>query len=127
MRFLFGGAVTAVVGIIGKKCGPAVAGLFLAFPAILPASATLIEKHETRKKQRAGFDGTGRGRTVAGVYVAGAAMGSLGLLLFAVLTWKLMPSMPAWAAILAASVAWLAASFLIWRLRKSVCRRRRHP
>lgn len=124
MRFLFGGAVTAIVGIIGKEYGPAVAGLFLAFPAILPASATLIEKHERVKKRRAGFDGTRRGRAVASVYVAGTAMGSLGLLVFAAVAWKLMPILPAWAVITIAAVAWFAASVLIWRLRKSVCLRR---
>jgi hypothetical protein len=30
--------------------GPRVGGLFLAFPAIFPASATLVEKHEKQKK-----------------------------------------------------------------------------
>ena len=37
LRFVFGGVITAVVGMVGKAFGPAVAGLFLAFPAILPA------------------------------------------------------------------------------------------
>jgi hypothetical protein len=40
-RFLFGGAITAVAAMIGSKYGPAVGGLFLAFPAIFPAGATL--------------------------------------------------------------------------------------
>ena len=34
-----------------KRYGPGVAGLFLAFPAIFPAGATLIEKHEKEKKR----------------------------------------------------------------------------
>jgi Protein of unknown function (DUF3147) len=55
VRFLFGGLITAAAGIIAKKFRPGVGGLFLAFPAIFPASATLIEKHEKQKKQRAGF------------------------------------------------------------------------
>ncbi len=42
IRFLFGGLVTAATGVVAKKFGPVVAGLFLAFPAIFPASATLI-------------------------------------------------------------------------------------
>jgi hypothetical protein len=45
-RFLVGGTITSVVGIIAKEFGPGIGGLFLAFPAIFPASATLIEKHE---------------------------------------------------------------------------------
>jgi hypothetical protein len=53
VRFLFGGIVTAATGLIAKQFGPVVAGLFLAFPAIFPAGATLIEKHEKQKKQDA--------------------------------------------------------------------------
>ena len=41
-RFLFGGIITAATGEIARTFGPAVAGLFLAFPAIFPATATLI-------------------------------------------------------------------------------------
>ena len=52
VRFLFGGLITAVAGIIAEKCGPGIGGLFLAFPAIFPASATLIEKHEKQKKEQ---------------------------------------------------------------------------
>ena len=36
VRFVFGGLITAIAGAIGKEWGPAVAGLFLAFPAIFP-------------------------------------------------------------------------------------------
>ncbi len=42
MRFLFGGACTVAAYLVAKHFGPAVGGLFLAFPAILPASASLI-------------------------------------------------------------------------------------
>jgi Protein of unknown function (DUF3147) len=44
IRFALGGAVTVVAGLIAARFGPVVGGLFLAFPAIFPASATLIEK-----------------------------------------------------------------------------------
>jgi hypothetical protein len=54
LRFAFGGAITVAAGLIANKWGPGVGGLFLAFPAIFPASATLVEKHEkTKKKQHA--------------------------------------------------------------------------
>jgi hypothetical protein len=52
-RFAFGGLATALAGVIAKEYGPSIGGLFLAFPAIFPASATLIEQHEKRKKQKA--------------------------------------------------------------------------
>ena len=57
-RFLLGGICTATGGVIAKHFGPTVGGLFLAFPAIFPASANLIENHEKRVKADAGFDGT---------------------------------------------------------------------
>lgn len=50
VRFLFGGAITAVTGILANRYGPVFGGLFLAFPALFPASATLLEKHEREKK-----------------------------------------------------------------------------
>ena len=51
IRFAFGGAVTLVAGIIANHYGPEIGGLFLAFPAIFPATATLLEKHESQKNQ----------------------------------------------------------------------------
>jgi len=66
VRFLLGGSVTVVAGLLAKYYGPVLGGLFLAFPAIFPASATLLDKHERQKKQRAGIKQTTRGRQVAG-------------------------------------------------------------
>ena len=42
VRFAFGGLITAFTGFLGTKFGPAIGGLFLGFPAILPASVTLV-------------------------------------------------------------------------------------
>jgi hypothetical protein len=52
VRFLFGGAITAVTGLLANRYGPVFGGLFLAFPALFPASATLLEKHEREKKEK---------------------------------------------------------------------------
>ncbi len=71
LRFCFGGAICVLAGVIAEKYGPAVGGLFLAFPAIFPASATLLENEQKEKKQRAGLHGTIRGRKVAGVDAVG--------------------------------------------------------
>src|SRR6266496_1850446 len=90
-RFVFGGMITAMTGLIVKEFGPEVGGLFLAFPAIFPASATLIEKHEKEKKEEVGLDGTQRGRTAASVDAAGASIGTIGLLFFALSVWLWMP------------------------------------
>jgi hypothetical protein len=41
LRFVLGGLVTVGAGLIADIYGPATGGLFLAFPAIFCASATL--------------------------------------------------------------------------------------
>lgn len=118
VRFVFGGLITAFAGMIAQWRGPEFAGLFLAFPAILPASATLIEKHQKQKKHRAGMHGTARGRTIASVDAAGASMGSLGLMGFGAATWLLLPRLDPWLALAIAAIAWSAISFAAWWLRK---------
>ena len=47
-EFALGGAMTVAAGLIAARFGPVIGGLFLAFPAIFPASATLIEKRVSR-------------------------------------------------------------------------------
>src|SRR5579863_8664781 len=54
LRFFLGGLATVVAGVVADSWGPAVGGLFLAVPAIFCASATLIEKHERRRKEKKG-------------------------------------------------------------------------
>jgi hypothetical protein len=114
IRFLLGGSVTVVAGLLAKYYGPVFGGLFLAFPAIFPASATLVDKHERQKKQRAGIQHTTRGRQMAGVDAAGAALGSLGLATFAYLIWKLLPVWNVAAVFVAAVAAWLCVSVALW-------------
>ncbi len=78
VRFVCGGIVTVLTGLIAKRYGPSVAGLFLAFPAIFPAGATLIEKHEQQKKEgcwtRRDWPRQGRCKRRRG----GGSLGSLG-------------------------------------------------
>ena len=114
IRFLFGGIIIAITALIAKKFGPQVGGLFLAFPAIFPATATLLEKHEEEKKQRQGLNGTKRGRLVAGVDAAGAAMGAGGLLVFALIVWKLLPGQSASVVLGGATLAWVIVAVSIW-------------
>jgi hypothetical protein len=120
VRFLMGGIITALVGLIGRGFGPGIGGLFLAFPAIFPASATLIEKHELQKKQRAGLAGVSRSREVAGADAAGAAMGSIGLFAFAFTVYKTLAIYPAWLVLTAAILIWVAVSVLVWGIHKAI-------
>jgi len=90
-RFLLGGAVTVAAGLIAKHFGPVVGGLFLAFPAIFPSGATLIERHERAKKRRAGIPHTLRGQLAAALDARGAAMGAIALAVFGLIVWQLLP------------------------------------
>src|SRR5258708_17272556 len=106
IRFAFGGAVTALAGIIAKRFGPGIGGLCLAFPAILCASATLIEKHEKQKKERAGKNGVVRAKLAAGVDAIGASMGAVGLAVFALIVWQRLADSRTGMVLAAATVAW---------------------
>jgi uncharacterized protein DUF3147 len=114
LRFLFGGVVTAAAGLIAMRYGPIIGGLFLAFPAIFPASVTLIEDHEKQRKQKAGYDGTRRGRTAASLDAAGTFLGALALILFAFILYRFLPSHNPVLTLIAASLAWLTLSILLW-------------
>jgi hypothetical protein len=118
LRFLFGGIITAATGFIAMRYGPVIGGLFLAFPAIFPASATLIESHEKQRKQKAGYNGTNRGRTAAGIDAAGTFLGALALVLFAFILYRFLPSYNAILTLATASLAWLTLSILLWLLAK---------
>ncbi len=119
VRFFFGGAMCVAAGLIANRWGPGIGGLFLAFPAIFPARASLVEEHERRHKARVGLDGNQRGRTVAGVDAAGTAIGCIGLACFAVACWLGLPHLPLVAVFGIATIAWLAISVALWLLRKS--------
>src|SRR5579871_972587 len=97
VRFLLGGTTTVLVGMIAAEWGPVVGGFFLAFPAIFPASATLVEKHEREKKEKRGLKGARRGREAAALEARGAVFGSFALAVFALIIWQMAPSEPIWA------------------------------
>jgi Protein of unknown function (DUF3147) len=120
VRFVIGGCITAAAGMIAKGMGPVIGGLFLAFPAIFPATATLIEKHTQEKKEEAGLEGIERSRKAAGVDAAGSAMGSIGLLAFAVIVWQLLPDHATWLVLALATLVWLVVSVLIWQARRRI-------
>jgi hypothetical protein len=120
VRFLFGGLITTVAGIIVKKFGPGIGGLFLAFPAIFPASATLIEKHEKEKKESLGLKGAARGRSAASIDAAGSSMGSIGLVVFALVVSHFMSRDRAWIVLGGVTVLWLGVSVAVWQIRKAL-------
>jgi hypothetical protein len=118
IRFLVGGLCTVAAGLIGKHFGPAIGGLFLAFPAIFPAGASLIESHEKENKRRIGSNGALRGRLAASIDSAGAALGCIGLIGFAVTSWWLLTSYKATLAITIATLVWLSVALSLWLARR---------
>lgn len=102
VRFAFGGLVTLGAGLIGKAYGPAVGGLFLAFPSIAIASLTLIERDE--------------GKNAVGADAAGTCLGSLGLLGFGAIVWTLARQLAAWQVLCLALAVWFVLASGLWML-----------
>jgi hypothetical protein len=119
IRFVFGGLCCVAAGLVADRFGPGIGGLFMAFPAIFPAGASLVEAHEEKHKARAGYNGTNRGRAVASVDAAGASIGCIGLAGFALVFWLCLPKLNTWAVSAMASLVWLLLSIAFWLLRKS--------
>lgn len=122
IRFVLGGAITVAAGLVAKAFGPVVGGLLLAFPAILPAALILLARSQTERI--AGSRSTGaRGRRAAVLAASGAAMGSAGLIAFALAAWVLLSrGHSAGAALAAATVVWAAVAVGTWIVRRAVAR-----
>lgn len=119
IRFVLGGLATVLTGIVAKVWGPETGGLFLAFPAIFVASATLIEKHERKRKEEAGLRGERRGKRAVALDASGTALGSIGLLSFGAAVWSLS-HYSAWGALFIAVAAWCVLSVLLWSVRRAL-------
>jgi hypothetical protein len=92
VRFIFGASISAAAALIGLKL-PLFGGMFMAFPAILPASLTLIERDS--------------GTAEAAIDAEGAIFGALGLFAFAlVAAFGIKPLGPV-PALIGAAIAWL--------------------
>lgn len=100
VRFALGAAVSIVAGVISKSVGARFGGLFLAFPAILPASLTFVEDKENR--QMADRDATG------------AILGGLALVVFAAVGESLFHRRNSAVVLALALVAWLVCSFVLY-------------
>lgn len=101
IRFAFGFVISVVAGLLSMRFGPRFGGMFLAFPAILPASLTLIEQ-----KQHSG--------RVAGINATGAVLGSLALLGFALAAIWALPRLALGFSLLVAALAWLVVAVVLY-------------
>src|ERR1700761_1052306 len=117
VRFVFGGLSTVAAALIAKRFGPGIGGLFLAFPAIFPASASLIESHEIRRKSKVGSDGRNRGRMAVSLDSQGASLGCIVLIGFSAVLGRWVPSHNAFLLIPLAAIVWLTIAYAIWAVR----------
>jgi hypothetical protein len=120
IRFVFGGLVTVMAGIVAKIYGPVVGGLFLAFPSIFPASVTLVHTHKKRREQNKGKseeESDEKGTRAAWKTAEGAALGSVGLFCFGLVIWLLPRFLPPWLVLFVALVAWVAGALLAYFIR----------
>jgi len=113
VRFLLGGVITAATGLVTHAWGPVIGGLFLGFPAILPASLTLVKEHD--------------GRAKAVDDARGGRLGSVGLIAFGAVLTLAAGRWPPVISLSAASAAWIAIDVGLWFLcyRKKRARGRR--
>jgi hypothetical protein len=115
MRFAFGAFASLLAGCITLIFGARAGGLFLAFPAILTAGLTLIEKKE--------------GKSAAVHDVEGAVLGAAGLAAFAIVVEQALRSTSLGSALALGLAAWLATSLSLYFAteitRRGVGRRRR--
>lgn len=99
-RFAFGAGISAAAGIVSAMFGAKIGGVLLAFPAIMPASLTLIEKEDGRRK--------------AAINAYAAILGSVALIAFAIaVSWAFRHINGAGALLLAAA-AWLVVAGVLY-------------
>ncbi len=103
-------SVLSATSVSMQNAGAGDRGPFLAFPAIFPATATLLQKNEKRKKEGLSKGGGTRGREAAGLDAAGAAIGGIGLIAFAITVWQTLPSYPLSIVLAGATLVWLITS-----------------
>jgi phosphotransferase system glucose/maltose/N-acetylglucosamine-specific IIC component len=112
-RFAFGAGIALVAGIIGMIFGPKLGGVFLGFPAILPASLTLVQKKE--------------GKDEASIDSIGAMLGAAAMIVFAVFVSLAANSVGGATSVLVALVVWLVVAVALYFLVALTFRREPHP
>jgi hypothetical protein len=110
IRFAFGATVSVAAGLIGVAFGARVGGMFLAFPAILPATLTLIAKQEG--EQRSFHD------------LQGTVVGACGLAGFGVVASATIGRLDVLVALLLAFATWCAVAGILYVIWASWLRRR---
>ncbi len=100
IRFVFGAAISVVAGVISLVAGSEPGGLLLAFPAILPATLTLVEKEENERN--------------AEDLDVGSILGAVALGVFAVVIWQMVGHSSAPFVLALATLSWLVAAVVLY-------------
>lgn len=113
VRFGFGAAIALVAGLLGMWLGPKFGGVFLSFPAILPASLTLIQKKD--------------GKEQAAIDSEGAVLGALGFVGFAIVVTLLVVRLGVVPTVIVALIVWTAIAVALYALVRVVFHREPSP
>lgn len=107
VRFAFGFLISVAAAVVGSVFGPRIGGLFLAFPAILPATLTLVERKE--------------GIAQALSDIRGATLGAVGMIAFAVV---MVVAVRRWSglALVVALLSWVVVSGVAYVLARGLVR-----
>jgi hypothetical protein len=102
VRFVFGGTISVVAALVGAAFTESIGGIFTAFPAILVASLTLIDKQED--PEHASYD------------AVGAALGAVGFVACALFISLTLQRWPTAASLGVGLSIWLAVSVGLYAL-----------
>jgi Protein of unknown function (DUF3147) len=110
IRFAFGALASLVAGVVAILFGARAGGVWLAFPAILPAGLTLLERKQ--------------GRDAAERDVRGAVLGAIGMVGFAVAVYLGVPRVGGLLAVLVAVLVWAAVTLALYLGLRALLNRR---
>lgn len=113
VRFVFGAGIALVAGLLGMWFGPKFGGVFLGFPAILPASLTLIQKKE--------------GKEQAAIDSEGAVLGATAFVAYGVVATALVVRIGVVPTLIVALIVWSAVAVALYALVRVVFHRQPSP
>ena len=102
IRFVLGVAVSVTAGILSNAVGTRFGGAFLAFPAILPAGLTLVQKKE--------------GTRTADRNAIGAVLGGVALIAFAGVGEFALGHVESYLAVALQLLTWMVVAFALYAL-----------
>lgn len=102
IRFFFGGTISVIAALIALLTNSRIGGIFMAFPAILLATLTIINRKDGQHK--------------AEEDAKGAIIGALAFVVTAIILSLTLPVLPGALALVLALVIWLLCAFGLYAL-----------